>query len=68
MYFVLLDSHGASLDTFEEREPALRAWHELIQLDAAAAEDVALLLCDDDGVARERVSVDAALAAQSRLP
>ena len=63
MYYVLLDSHGASLDRFDEREPALRAWQELIQQDAAAAEDVALLLCDDDGVAVESVGVDAALAA-----
>ena len=63
MYYVLLDSHGASLDTFDEREPALRAWQALIRQDAAAAEDVALLLCGDDGVAVESVSVDAALAA-----
>jgi hypothetical protein len=63
MYYVLLDSHGASLDTFEEREPALRAWNALIQEDATAAEDVALLHCDDDGVAVERISADAALAA-----
>ena len=63
MYYVLLDSHGASLDTFEKREAALRAWNALIQEDAAAAEEVALLLCDDDGVALERISSDATLAA-----
>ena len=63
MYYVLVDSHGASLDTFTEREPALRAWHALIQDDATAADEVALLRCDDAGEALERISVDAALAA-----
>jgi len=63
MHYVLLDSHGTSLESFEDREPALRAWHELIQHDASAADDVALLLCDEAGVALERVSVDATLAA-----
>jgi hypothetical protein len=63
MYYVLLDSHGASLDTFEKREPALRAWNALIQENAAAAEEVALLRCEDDGVALERISPDATLAA-----
>jgi hypothetical protein len=62
MYYLLVDSHGASLETFAAREPALRAWHDLIREDAAAAEDVALLVCNDDGVAVERVAVDAALA------
>jgi hypothetical protein len=62
MYYLLVDSQGASLDTFLARETALRAWHDLIRDDASAAEDVALLVCDDDGVAVERVGVDAALA------
>jgi hypothetical protein len=59
MYYVLVDSHGTSLETHEDRESALRSHAELVEQDSAAKVDVAILLCDDNGVVQERVDVGA---------
>lgn len=63
MRYVLVDSHGTTLGSYTEREAALQAYAELVEEDPSAAEDVALLACDDSGVAQERIDAPAAAAA-----
>ena len=63
MTFVLVDSTGASIDAYPDREAALRSYYELIERDPSAEEDVAVLAVDDDGVARERLDAPAESAA-----
>ena len=59
MYYVILDSHGATLDRFDDRDAALREYGEILREDPLAREDVALVACEDDGTAIERIAADA---------
>ena len=59
MHYVLIDSHGTSLDSYEDRRAALRSYAELVERDPSAEEDVAVLEVDDDGVARSRLDTTA---------
>ncbi|MDX6650853.1 MAG: hypothetical protein QOJ97_2804 [Solirubrobacteraceae bacterium] len=63
MHYVLVDTHGASLDAFAQREMALRAWVDLRADDPAVESDVAVLVCDDEGNAVDRVDARAEAAA-----
>lgn len=59
MYFVLVDNHGSSLETFADRGAAVSAWTELVAQDPSARSEVAVLECNDEGVALERIDAPA---------
>lgn len=65
MYYVLVDSHGASLSRFDDEETAVHEYEGLIREDPFAREDVALLACDDDGIARHRISAESVAESSS---
>jgi photosystem II stability/assembly factor-like uncharacterized protein len=65
MHWVLVDSHGTSLDSFSDQRAAVHAYATLIHEDAAAGDDVALLQCDDGGIATARIMAAEALAQDS---
>lgn len=51
MYYLLVNSYGASLAAFPSKGQALRAYHALLRADATAADDVSVLECDNNGKA-----------------
>jgi hypothetical protein len=51
MYYLLVNSYGASLAAFPSRKQALHAYYAMVRDDAAAADDVAVLECDGEGTA-----------------
>jgi hypothetical protein len=51
MYYLLVDSYGASLAAFPSRKQALQAYYAMIRGDANAAEEISVLECDGEGTA-----------------
>ena len=51
MYYLLIDSYGASLAAFPSRKQALQAYYAMIRDDEHAAENISVLECDGEGTA-----------------
>lgn len=49
MSYVLVDIHGSSIASYEERDAAVSAFEEMIAEDPAARDEVALLVTDASG-------------------
>lgn len=55
MHYVLVDGLGSSLESWDDKQSALRAYAGLVYDDPKAAGELAVLACDDDGVAIARI-------------
>lgn len=51
MYYLLIDSYGASLAAFPSPTLALQAYHAMLRDDEAAADTLSVLECDGEGTA-----------------
>lgn len=51
MYYLLVDSYGASLAAFPSPKPALQAYYAMLREDEAAADSLSVLECDSEGTA-----------------
>lgn len=55
MSYVLVDTHGTSLASYEEREPAVAAYETMVAEDPVARDEVAILVTDPSGRTIERL-------------
>ncbi|RKQ90944.1 hypothetical protein C8N24_0759 [Solirubrobacter pauli] len=51
MYYLLIDSYGASLAAFPSPTLALQAYHAMLRDDQRAADSLSVLECDNEGTA-----------------
>ena len=49
MSYVLVDTHGSSIASYEEREPAVAAYEAMVADDPAARDEVAVVVTDPSG-------------------
>ena len=61
MYYLLVDSYGASLAAYPSRRQALQAYYAMIRGDAEAAEAISVLECDGEGTAVNSLAAPVAL-------
>ena len=55
MSYVLVDMHGSSIASYEERESALAAYEAMVTDDPAARDEVAILVTDPSGRTIDRL-------------
>lgn len=58
MHYVIVDGSGRSLDSWDDKGSALEAYAALIREEPKASEELAVLACDERGVAVERIDAD----------
>lgn len=62
MSYVLVDTHGSSIASYEEREPAVAAYEAMLADDPAARGEVAILVTDPSGRTIDRLHPASATA------
>lgn len=62
MYYLLIDSYGASLAAYPSRKQALQAYYAMVRQDANAADEISVLECDGDGTAVTSLAAPVALS------
>lgn len=55
MSYVLVDTHGSSIASYEERQPAVAAYEAMVADDPAARDEVAILVTDPSGRTVDRL-------------